>query len=137
MKLVWLTRKIQACYLCGGFLVLAVCLLLASTSFAQLANTTIAFVSDRDWDWKAEKDRNLEIYLMAPNGKQIRRLTEQPKFDTEPAWSPNGRQITFVSYRDLEQLPKRLSKKAVGNLMGKRQAQRSLRWELEIVGYLA
>ena len=106
MRLSLLKPRIQACYLCGGLLALAVCLLLASTSFAQLANTTIAFASDRDWDWKAEKDRNLEIYLMDPNGKQIRRLTEQPKFDTEPAWSPDGRQITFVSYRDLERIPK-------------------------------
>ena len=106
MRLSLLKPRIQACYLCGGLLALVVCLLLASVDLAQSADTRIAFASDRDWDWKAEKDRNLEIYLMDPNGKQIRRLTEQPKFDTEPAWSPNGRQITFVSYRDLEQLPK-------------------------------
>ncbi len=105
MRLSLLKPRIQACYLCGGLLALAVCLLLASTSFAQLANTTIVFASDRDWDWPAEEDRNLEIFLMNSNGKQIRRLTEQPKFDTEPTWSPDGRQITFVSYRDPEQIP--------------------------------
>ena len=106
MKVSLLKPRIQAYYLYGRLLTLAVCFLLASTSFAQIANTTIAFASNRDWDWNAEKDLNLEIYLMNPDGKQISRLTEQPKFDTEPAWSPDAKQITFVSYRDLEQLPK-------------------------------
>ena len=106
MQLALLKRRIQAGYLRGGLLALAVCLFFTSASLAQLANTTIAFVSFRDWDWPAEKDLNAEIYLMDPNGKQIRRLTEQPKSDFEPAWSPDGRQISFVSFRDLEQLPK-------------------------------
>ena len=107
MKLAWLKSQRRRRFLHAGFLSLAVYLLFAPTSIAQLANTTIAFVSSRDWNWPAEKERNFEIYVMNPDGKQIRRLTEHPKYDTEPAWSPDGRKITFVSFRDLEQIPER------------------------------
>ena len=101
MKLGWLKRRIHACYLHKKLFALVASLCLTSTSLAQLANTRIAFMSTRNGDWDAE------IYLMDPNGEQIRRLTEQPKYDGEPAWSPDGQRITFVSYRDLKQIPER------------------------------
>ena len=100
MKPAWLKQKIKIYYVRGGLLALAVNICLASTSLAQLNDTRIAFLSNRiNW-------RNGEIYLMSPDGKQIRQLTEQAGFDEEPAWSPDGKKITFVSYRDLKPIPK-------------------------------
>ena len=92
MEHAWLKRKIQAWYLRSGFLTLAVCLLLASVSLVQAADTRIAFMSNRSG--------NGEIYLMNADGKRVRRLTEHPQFDSTPAWSPDREKVTFMSFRD-------------------------------------
>jgi TolB protein len=64
----------------------------AATAPAQLTNTKIAFVSDRDG--------NLEIYVMNPDGTGQTRLTNNSAVDAIPAWSPNGKRIAFYSMRD-------------------------------------
>jgi Tol biopolymer transport system component len=42
---------------------------------------------------------NDEIYVVDPNGKSPKRLTKDKGEDTSPAWSPDGKEIAFVSDR--------------------------------------
>ena len=89
-------RKALTCYLRGGFLTFTACLLLASASLTQAADTSIAFTSKRSG--------NSEIYRMSSDGKRLRRLTKHPQYDGGAAWSPDGQKITFTSFRDLNRI---------------------------------
>jgi Tol biopolymer transport system component len=58
----------------------------------------IVFVSDRAGPLRTEAD-NLDIYVMDNDGSNVIRLTDDPEHDIEPAWSPDGTQILFISMR--------------------------------------
>jgi Tol biopolymer transport system component len=44
-----------------------------------------------------------EIYTMKPNGTERKQLTNNPAYDTSPAYSPVGKKIAFASQREGQQ----------------------------------
>src|SRR5688572_6786664 len=56
-------------------------------------NRRILFVSNRD------EPAATEIYSMNPDGSGVQRLTASGGHDVDPAWSPDGKRVAFVSTR--------------------------------------
>ena len=82
------------------------CLILITfLSFHIIGHTRILFVSDRDW--------NSEIYVMDIDGNNPRNLTNNPKTDINPSWSPDKQQIVFQRSSNAKGGGK--DKKEVGN----------------------
>jgi Tol biopolymer transport system component len=48
----------------------------------------------------SNQDRNLEIYVMNPDGSGVTRITNNAADDRNPAWSMDGTKIAFDSNRD-------------------------------------
>lgn len=75
-------------------IVILSCLLViaASSQVRHQRNGKIAFTSDRDG--------NREIYVMNPDGTNQVRLTNNPRVDDSPEWSPDGKRLAFVSQKE-------------------------------------
>lgn len=59
------------------------------------------FSPDGKWiAYNSKQEGDSEIYIMAADGSQQRRLTFQPAEDFIPVWSPDGTKIAFLSEAD-------------------------------------
>ena len=84
-------------------LLLVTCLWLATSPL----HGKIVFHSNRDGNFNIHMDwhGDFEIYTMKSDGSSQTRLTFNGTDDFSPAWSPNGKQIVFKSYRNGDQRP--------------------------------
>ncbi len=62
------------------------------------SNGKVAFHSNRVTFFNPQGD--YEVFTMNPDGTEVSQLTFNDDFDGQPAFSPDGQQITFTSDRD-------------------------------------
>src|SRR2546430_169885 len=77
---------------CAAFLLAA---LGCSGSTAPATGAPIAKIA-----FYTNRDRNAEVYVMHADGTGPVNLTNNPAFDVNPAWSPDGSKIAFGTNRD-------------------------------------
>ena len=69
---------------------------------AETETATEAAVIPCDLAFQSDRDGNLEIYIMGPDGSGQTNLTNNPANDYDPAFSADGNQIVFVSDRETD-----------------------------------
>ena len=71
----------------------------------ELGKLTLAFVANWDGDW--------EIYTIQADGTGLVKVTDNDTSETDPKWSPDGRQLAFVN--DFTQAPRLMISNADGS----------------------
>ena len=70
--------------------------IVALTQYRGVAKSKIAFTSDRD---ATKPPRGKELYIVDYDGFNAKRITVNNSLNILPAWSPDGRSLAYVSYR--------------------------------------
>jgi TolB protein len=98
--------------------------IMALTQYRGVARTKIAFCSDRD---ATAERRAKELYIVDYDGFNPRRVTVNGSLNILPTWTPDGRSLAYVSYRQgspLVFLASIFEGKSVANVTGEpRDAQ--------------
>ncbi len=75
-------------------------------NLAQIVQVDGSYCHQPDWspdgEWIAfatDRDGNIEIYKVRPDGTELTRLTQSSGLDAHPRWSPDGRWLSFTSNR--------------------------------------
>src|SRR5438552_18899936 len=75
-----------------------------SSSGRSKSITTMPFVPDSKANGKiafsSTRDGNHEVYVMDADSSNQIRITNNPAYDDQPRWSPDGAKIAFISNRD-------------------------------------
>jgi TolB protein len=95
------------------------------TQYKGVARTRLAFVSDRD---ATKQRRSKEIYIVDYDGFNPRRVTVNGSLNITPTWSPDGRTLAYVSYRQgspLVYLARIFEGQSVANVTGERDGSQA------------
>ena len=94
--------------------------IVALFGYRGVARSRIALVSDRD---ATKERRSKEIYIVDYDGYNPRRVTVNASLNLTPAWTPDGKGLAYVSYRQgspLVFLARIFEGRSIANLSGER-----------------